>query len=127
MGKASPNAIQGNHDAFNQLRQSRAAINDYLNVLTRGGMTQGRDIPEADQESAKLLSDIRAQWLRSDQAAIRIMNVEKQLIGFKETQQKLNKLSPNLLEISEQIATLNAQTGATPREISAAGQLVMLT
>ena len=127
MGKASPNAIQGNLDAFNQLRQSRTAINDYLNVLTRGGMTQGRDIPEADQEATKQLNEIRAQWLRSDQAAIRIMNLEKQLIGFKETQQKLNKLSPNLLEISEQIATLNAQTGATPREISAAGQLVMLT
>jgi twitching motility protein PilJ len=55
------------------------------------------------------------------------MNVEKQLVGFREIQQKLNKLSPNLLEISEQIATLNAQTGATPREISASGQLVMLT
>ncbi len=127
IGKASPNAIQGNHDAFNQLRQSRSAINDYLNVLTRGGVAQARDIPEADEESRKQLNEIQAQWLRSDQAAVRIMNLEKQLVGFRETQQKLNKLSPNLLEISEQIATLNAQTGATPREISASGQLVMLT
>ncbi len=127
IGKASPNAIQGNHDAFNQLRQSRSDINDYLNVLTRGGVAQARDIPEADEESRKQLNEIQAQWLRSDQAAVRIMNLEKQLVGFRETQQKLNKLSPNLLEISEQIATLNAQTGATPREISASGQLVMLT
>lgn len=127
IGKASPNAIQGNHDAFNQLRQSRSAINDYLNVLTRGGVAQARDIPEADEESRRQLNEIQAQWLRSDQAAVRIMNLEKQLVGFRETQQKLNKLSPNLLEISEQIATLNAQTGATPREISASGQLVMLT
>ncbi len=127
IGKASPNAIQGNQDAFNQLRQSRSAINDYLNVLTRGGVAQGRDIPEADEESRKQLNEIQAQWSRSDQAAVRIMNLEKQLVGFKEIQQKLNKLSPNLLEISEQIATLNAQIGATPREISASGQLVMLT
>lgn len=127
IGKASPNAIQGNQDAFNQLRQSRSAINDYLNVLTRGGVAQGRDIPEADEESRKQLNEIQTQWSRSDQAAVRIMNLEKQLVGFKEIQQKLNKLSPNLLEISEQIATLNAQIGATPREISASGQLVMLT
>lgn len=127
IGKASPNAIQGNQDAFNQLRQSRSAINEYLNVLTRGGVAQGRDIPEADEESRKQLNEIQAQWSRSDQAAVRIMNLEKQLVGFKEIQQKLNKLSPNLLEISEQIATLNAQIGATPREISASGQLVMLT
>ena len=125
--KASPNAIQGNQDAFNQLRQSRSAINEYLNVLTRGGIAQGRDIPEADEESRKQLNEIQVQWSRSDQAAVRIMNLEKQLVGFKEIQQKLNKLSPNLLEISEQIATLNAQIGATPREISASGQLVMLT
>ena len=125
--KASPNAIQGNQDAFNQLRQSRSAINEYFTVLTRGGLAQGRDIPEADEESRKQLNEIQAQWSRSDQAAVRIMNLEKQLVGFKEIQQKLNKLSPNLLEISEQIATLNAQIGATPREISASGQLVMLT
>ena len=127
IGKASPNAIQGNHDAFNQLRQSRAAINDYLHVLTHGGVAQGRNVPEADEEASKQLKEIQALWSRSDHSAIRIMNVEKQLVGFREIQQKLNKLSPNLLEISEQIATLNAQTGATPREISASGQLVMLT
>src|SRR5690606_106940 len=43
------------------------------------------------------------------------------------TLEVLNGISPNLLELSEQIANLKAQSGASPREIAAAGTLVMLT
>lgn len=127
IGKAVPNAIQGNPDAFAQLRQSREVMNSELAVLASGGQWQGRSIPQADQDSAVLLATIRKNWQRSDQAASRILSLEKELTGFRTTLQQLNVLSPTLLELSEQIATLNAQNGATPREISAAGQLVMLT
>lgn len=127
IGKAAPNAIQGNPDAFVQLRQSRTAMNENLRVLADGGTLQGRNIPGPDQNAAQSLAEIRKTWQKSDQAATRILAMEKELTGFRTTLQTLNNLSPKLLEISEQIASLSAQIGATPREISAAGQLVMLT
>ena len=127
IGKAAPNAIQGNRDAFLQLRQSRDAMNETLAVLADGGQSQGRSVPAPDDESARMLIDIRNSWKKSDQAAARILLLEHELTGFRSTLQKLNVQSPALLELAEQIATLNAQSGATPREISAAGQLVMLT
>jgi twitching motility protein PilJ len=127
IGKAVPNAIQGNSEAFRQLEESRAAMNDYLAVLAQGGMLQDRTIPRPDAEAATMIADIRQHWQKSDEAAGRIMRLEKELTGFRATLQKLNALNPVLLELSEQIATLNAQSGASPREISAAGQLVMLT
>ena len=48
LGKAAPNAIQGNPEAFAQLEQSRMAINDALKLLSAGGEWQGRAVPVAD-------------------------------------------------------------------------------
>lgn len=127
IGKAAPNAIQGNRAAFRQMEESRIAINQQLTVLAQGGHTKGRTIAAPDADVARQLTDIRSSWLRSDRAAASIMAMEKELTGFRATLQQLNQHTPRLLELTEQIATLNAQTGATPREISAAGQLVMLT
>ena len=127
IGKAAPNAIQGNPAAFQQMKESRAALNRQLAVLAEGGSEQERSIPVPDAEVARQLSEIRRNWQRSDQAAARILAMEKELTGFRTTLQQLNSMTPRLLEFSEQIATLNAQSSASPREISAAGQLVMLT
>jgi twitching motility protein PilJ len=127
LGKAAPNAIQGNPAAFRQLEQSRKAINQQLDVLAAGGEWQGRTIPEADAAQAARIGVIRDAWLKSDKTAAQILSMEKELTGFRTTLRTLNTISPVLLELSEQIASLLAQTGASPREVAAAGQLVMLT
>ena len=90
IGKAAPNAIQGNRDAFLQLRQSRDAMNETLAVLADGGQSQGRSVPAPDDESARMLIDIRNSWKKSDQAAARILSLENELTGFRSTLQKLN-------------------------------------
>lgn len=127
IGKAAPNAIQGNLEAFKQLDESRKEFNRDLTVLSRGGEYQGREIDQPSDEMSTLLSDTQKVWSNSDKAADTILKLKTELTGFGTTLQTLNNLSPMLLELTEQIATLKAQGGATPREISAAGQLVMLT
>ncbi|RJG05115.1 methyl-accepting chemotaxis protein [Noviherbaspirillum cavernae] len=127
IGKAAPNAIQGNLEAFKQLDDSRKEFNRDLNVLLNGGDYQGRDVDAPNASMAAILSDTQKVWANSDKAADTILKLKNELTGFGTTLQKLNALSPVLLELTEQIATLKAQSGASPREISAAGQLVMLT
>jgi twitching motility protein PilJ len=127
IGKAAPNAIQGNPEAFKQLEESRKEFNHDLSVLSKGGDYQGREIDTPDAQMEALLKEIQKVWANSDKAADTILKLKKELTGFGTTLQSLNTLSPVLLELTEQIATLKAQGGATPREISAAGQLVMLT
>jgi twitching motility protein PilJ len=127
IGKAAPNAIQGNPEAFKQLEDSRKEFNRDLSVLLSGGEYQGREIGAPDADMAELLNATQKIWGNSDKAADTILKLKKELTGFGSTLQKLNGLSPVLLELTEQIATLKAQGGASPREISAAGQLVMLT
>lgn len=127
LGKAAPNTIQGHADAFGQLRQSRDAINHSLRVLATGGHWQAHALPPADASAARRIAAIRVAWQRSDRSASRLLALEKQLTGFRGTLQALNKRNPVLLELAEQVSTLSAQHGASPREIAAAGQLVMLT
>jgi twitching motility protein PilJ len=127
IGKAAPNAIQGNLEAFKQLDDSRKEFNRDLNVLLKGGDYQGREIDAPSAQMQAPLTDTQKVWINSDKAADTILKLKKELTGFGATLQKLNGLSPVLLELTEQIATLKAQGGASPREISAAGQLVMLT
>jgi twitching motility protein PilJ len=127
IGKAAPNAIQGNPEAFKQLEESRKEFNRDVTVLSKGGDYQGREIETPNAQMEVMIGESRKVWANSDKAAETILKLKKELTGFGATLQKLNALSPMLLELTEQIATLKAQGGASPREISAAGQLVMLT
>ena len=127
IGKAAPNAIQGNAEAFKQLDDSRREFNKDLTVLAKGGVYQGRTIETSEPALQPVIKDVQKIWDNSDKAAGTILGMKKELSGFGATLQKLNTLSPVLLELTEQISTLKVQSGATPREISAAGQLVMLT
>jgi twitching motility protein PilJ len=127
LGKAAPNAIQGNPEAFKQLDDSRKSFNDNLTVLLKGGKYQGREVDTSKPSFKPLLDDTQRIWANTDRAAATILRLNTELTGFGATLHKLNKLSPSLLELTEQIATLKVQGGASPREISAAGQLVMLT
>lgn len=127
IGKATPNAIQGNPEAFKQLADSRKEFNLDLGVLTKGGEYKGRNIAGPTSHMASAAADVQKVWSNTDKAAETILTLRKELTGFGQTLQKLNGISPVLLDLSEQIATLKAQSGGTPREISASSQLVMLT
>ncbi len=127
IGKAAPNAIQGNVEAFKQLEDSRKEINSDLDILLKGGNYQGRNVDKANSALEAVLLDTSKTWQNSNKAAETILARRKELTGFGQTLQKLNALSPALLELTEQISTLKVQGGGSAREISASGQLVMLT
>jgi twitching motility protein PilJ len=127
IGKAAPNAIQGNEEAFTQLKESRDELQHSLNTLYNGGVHQGARIGGPSAYMRGVLEETQRVWENSEKAASTIINLKEQLTGFGGIMKKLNVLSPDMEELTEQIQTLKVQGGASAREISAAGQLVMLT
>ncbi len=127
IGKAAPNAIQGNPEAFKQLEDSRQEFNKDLGVLIQGGAFQNRSVDTPSAQMEPVLNDVKKAWENSDKAAATILKLRQELSGFGATLKKLNNQTPALLDLSEQIAAMKVQGGASPREMSAAGQLVMLT
>ena len=127
IGKAVPNAIQGNPEAFIQLSQSRSEFNRGLLLLTSGGAYQGNTIEPSAAAIKPALENVARLWRRTDQAADTILRLEKELTGFGTTLRQLNQLLPLMLDLSEQITMLQSQGRPTPQEMTAASQLVMLS
>ncbi len=127
LGKAVPNAIQGNLEAFTQLQDSKLELNRDLDLLTKGGTYQGRNIAAQRYATASILQETRKTWARSDKAALTILNLQPELTGFSVTLREMNAQGPALLKLTEEIAALKLVHGGSPRELAALGQLMMLT
>lgn len=127
IGKAAPNAIQGKSEAFKELAESRVELNADLNALIKGGDYQGDSLSSALDVDLPVLKAGEKIWSRSDKASQTILKLKKELTGFGLTLEKLNNISPTLLELTEEVSAQKLQTAAPAREIAASGQLVMLT
>ena len=127
IGKAAPNAVQGNVDAFKQLEESRALLTRDLNLLSRGGSFAGSTIPAAPGSKNKALAAVRAKWVSSDNAAGTILKMKPELTSFEITFKQLDVLSPELLSMTDSLLNDKVQAGGTPRELAALGRLMMLT
>jgi twitching motility protein PilJ len=126
IGKATPNAIQGNVKAFDQLQDSRKEFNNDLNVLMRGGSYQGHTIDPPSEAMAKVLDGAQKSWQGSDKASEIIYKLKSELTNFGSTLEKMNELSPALGELADQVVTLKLQSGASQNEIAAANKLAVL-
>ena len=127
IGKAAPNAIQGNLEAFAQLEESRAALNNDLNLMEKGGTFGGASVPSAPASMKKMLNAARTKWVSTDNAAGTIMKMKPELTGFEKILRQLDVLSPELLSMTEELLNQKVQKGSTPRELAAIGRLTMLT
>ena len=73
------------------------------------------------------LAQITPLMERAEQSAKVVMDQKQILTQVGDALRTINRQSSDLLEIAETISSLKLQQGASPAEISAAGQLVMLT
>jgi twitching motility protein PilJ len=127
VGKAAPNAMQGNPDAFAQLQDSRVALGRDLELLARGGAFNGNQIPAASGDTARQLARVSAKWKVSDAAAASILKMRPELVGFDKSLQQLDILSPEMLALTEEILAQRTAKGGSARELAALGRMMMLT
>ncbi|MGI4849309.1 MAG: type IV pili methyl-accepting chemotaxis transducer N-terminal domain-containing protein, partial [Janthinobacterium lividum] len=88
LGKAAPNAIQGNAEAFKQLEDSRKQFNAEVSILAEGGSYQGRAVRAAGGAVKPMLDEVTKVWANSDKAAGTILRLRSELSGFGATLQK---------------------------------------
>jgi twitching motility protein PilJ len=123
LAKAVPNAVQGNPQAFVQLRESRDAI--AVNLLSLGGEGDKRLQTTALVEP--LLAAVKSEWTSTEKNAAIVLEQQKNLIQLGASIRSINTNNPQLLELAEQVASLKLSAGANAREVAASAQLVMLT
>ena len=119
IGKAAPNSVQGNKDAFAQLQDSRTQLNNDLKILSDGGTFAGRHIPSASTLTARRLAEVKTKWLTSEHAAGTIIATTPELLSFDKSIRTLDVISPELLALTDELLTEKA---APQRQSARAGR-----
>jgi twitching motility protein PilJ len=123
LAKSTLLAISGNPKAFPEVRESVDALIQNVRGLRAGGGQLTAVPPEvqATLESVSALVD------RAEKGANSVLAQEKNLTTVGQALRSISRQSAELLEIAETISALKLQQNATPPELFAVGQLVMLT
>jgi len=128
LAKASLQSLLGNPEAFKQVDASRTAFSGILDRLVKGGQGPSGDaVPASPDRVLPTLESLQKEWDKTDRNVGVLLREQKNLIGLGAAVAQVNGANPQLLDLAEQVQALKLQSGAGPREVSAAGQLVMLT
>ena len=127
LGKASLQGLLGNPEAFRQVRSSRDAFAEILQRLQNGGTVRGVTVPPSPESTRPALQTLAQQWQGTQQNAGTLLRDQANLIGLGKAVAQVNESNPRLLDLAEQVQTRELRSGASTREISASGELVMLT
>ena len=124
LAKSVSQALVGNADAFREVRESSA---DLLSRVR--GLAVGDEALKLQRVSAydAGFSVITPLVERAERSAGAVLAQQEILTRVGVSLRGINRQSADLLEMTETVASLKVQQGATLTEIAAAGQLVMLT
>ncbi|WP_426148437.1 methyl-accepting chemotaxis protein [Polaromonas sp. DSR2-3-2] len=125
LAKSVSQALVGSAQAFPDVRESADVLSK-----TVTGMKSGDDTLRLSAVSDALqpeVAKVAPLVERTEQNANIVMGQKAILLQVGEALRTINRQSSDLLEIAETVSSLKLQQNAAPAEISASGQLVMLT
>ncbi|WP_227815904.1 methyl-accepting chemotaxis protein [Nitrogeniibacter aestuarii] len=129
--KAGQLALQGDRDAFTELRDGQAEFNKMLGAVTEGGLVDASvetsAVPPSPAAFTDRLSALSTIWTKTEEDTNLLLSQEKNLTTLGRSVSTINDKNAQLLDVSEQVAALKLQSGATSAEIATANRLVMLT
>ncbi len=125
LAKSVSQALVGSAQAFPDVKESADVLAKTVRGLTAGD-EQLRLQPVAS-ELQEDVTKITPLMERAEKNAGTVMGQQKILTQVGNALRTINRQSSDLLEIAETVSSLKLQQNAPPAEISAAGQLVMLT
>ncbi|MEY4652783.1 MAG: putative twitching motility protein methyl-accepting chemotaxis protein [Pseudomonadota bacterium] len=125
LAKAVSQALVGDPQAFLDVRESADVLARNARGLASGD--PGLRLEPVDAAGQAELARSLPLALRTEKNAAVILGQEKILTQVGSALRTINRQSSDLLELAESITALKLQQAAAPSEVSAAGQLVMLT
>ena len=125
LAKSVSQALVGNAISFDEVRESSTVL-----AKTMRGLRQGDSELSLEPLAANFapeLDEIAPQVERTEKNAATVLGQQKILLQVGSALRTINRQSSDLLEIAETISSLKLQQNAPAAEVSASGQLVMLT
>ncbi len=123
LAKSVSQALVGSAAAFPDVADSAGVL-----ARTVRGLESGDDrLSPVGGEALADVQKVEPLMLRAEKNAATVMAQQKVLTQVGGSLRNVNRQSAELLELAESVSALKLQQNAAPVELSAAGQLVMLT
>ena len=125
LAKSVSQALVGSAQAFPDVKESAGVL-----AKTVKGLRGGNEEIQLTAVAADLQADVdkvMPATVRAEKNAATVMGQQAILTQVGTALRTINRQSSDLLEIAETVSSLKLQQNAAPAEISASGQLVMLT
>ncbi len=123
LAKSVSQALIGSAAAFPEVKDSA----DVLVKNVRGLRTGDGDIAAAPSGVQAAIEPMLPLIDKAEKSAKTVLDQQKILTQVGQALRAINRQSSDLLETAETVSSLKLQQDATPAELSAVGQLVMLT
>jgi twitching motility protein PilJ len=125
LAKSVSQALVGSPTAFPDVKEASDVLAKQVRGLKSGDEALNlKPVGETLQEDVDKINPLME---RAEKNANTVMGQQKILTQVGSALRTINRQSSDLLEIAETVSSLKLQQNAPPAEISAAGQLVMLT
>ena len=125
LAKSVSQALVGSPQAFPDVKESAEVLSKTVRGLKAGD--EAMRIEAVPEEAQLDVAKIFPLMERAEKSAKTVLDQQKILTQVGTALRTINRQSSDLLEIAETVSSLKLQQNAAPSEISAAGQLVMLT
>ena len=123
LAKSVSQALVGSANAFPEVRESSEVLAKTVRDLKSGEGDLAAAPPDVLPELESLMPVVE----RAEKNANTVISQQKILTQVGQALRTINRQSSDLLEIAETVSSLKLQQEASPAELSAVGQLVMLT
>ena len=125
LAKSVSQALVGSPEAFPDVVDSSGVLARNVRALNTGDSELG--VQALGEQFKPDLDSVTSLMERAERNAKVVMGQQKILMQVGDALRTINRQSADLLEIAETVTSLKLQQNAPAAEISAAGQLVMLT
>ena len=125
LAKSVSQALVGNAPAFGDVRESAGELTKRVSGLQQGAPDIG--LAAVSTELQEDMAKITPLSERAARSASVVLGQQAILTQVGSALRTINRQSSDLLEIAETVSSLKLQQASPPSEVSAAGQLVMLT
>ena len=125
LAKSVSQALVGSAQAFPDVKESASVLAKSVRALKSGDDSLKVAAVASDLQST--VDKVMPLMERAEKNAATVMSQQAILTQVGASLRTINRQSSDLLEIAETVSSLKLQQNAAPAEISASGQLVMLT
>ena len=125
LAKSVSQALVGSAPAFADVKESASVLSKTIRGLKSGDDTL--NLKAVNDDLQPNVEKVMPLMERAEKNAASVMSQQAILTQVGTALRTINRQSSDLLEIAETVSSLKLQQNAAPAEISASGQLVMLT